>query len=652
MIRRVFTSAGAVASASTIVGISSFLFPSAADEPHDEKAGRGQAAKAKADASRSAGQSARPGAADKKASGSGSAAPAARAAAGAAHGSSSAARSHAPSSQQQSNHAQVKAKGDAQSKSEAGKPSAGHAARAGGSASAKASADKRSDRSTAARMNSSSGGTRSALAHKGNSPGSSPDSASNSKNHQRQDEGATTDVRANRKALPRPPVPPPNIVALSAAEQLGKNIFFDSTLSNPPGLSCATCHLPAAGFTGPSSAINAATGPMPGAVPGRVGRRKPQSVPYATFSPPGPYFSQELGVFLGGTFWDGRTPDTAGQARMPFLDANEMANIPVGPYPPHAGGFSPLVATKISQAPYAPLFEQVFGLDVFSSSEANVYSMATQAIAAFEASAEVNPFSSKYDASEHGWPPSNRYRFNRSESNGMALFFGKAQCSQCHSSATLGPVLAVTGGKNTFTMYCYANIGVPKNPNNPFYHNTNSVTNPNGFNALGVHFIDYGLGMNPNPAPDGTKFMTATVGDIPTYRGLFKAPSVRNVDMRPTRDFVKAYMHNGVFKSLEPVVHFYNTRNIAVNGNGEARAFDLRDGPPTGFVRLHAPPEVLDNVQNVAGVSPADATSDVSSNGQVGNLGLSHAEEIDLVNFLRTLTDGYTGPNPVENDDD
>mgnify|MGYP005608441361 FL=1 len=35
---------------------------------------------------------------------------------------------------------------------------------------------------------------------------------------------------------------------LTPKEQLGKLIFFDTALSNPPGQSCATCHTPANGF--------------------------------------------------------------------------------------------------------------------------------------------------------------------------------------------------------------------------------------------------------------------------------------------------------------------------------------------------------------------------------------------------------------------
>jgi cytochrome c peroxidase len=111
-------------------------------------------------------------------------------------------------------------------------------------------------------------------------------------------------------------------------------------------------------------------------------------------------------------------------------------------------------------------------------------------------------------------------------------------------------------------------------------------------------------------------------------------------------------MHNGVFKSLQEVVHFYNKRNIAVDAAGNEVAFDLRNGPPAGTTRLFPPPEVIDNVQNVAGLTPAQAAAMgvagvTATNGQVGNLGLTASQEADLVNFLAILTDGFTAPNPA-----
>jgi cytochrome c peroxidase len=256
------------------------------------------------------------------------------------------------------------------------------------------------------------------------------------------------------------------------------------------------------------------------------------------------------------------------------------------------------------------------------------------------------------------------YQLTPSEENGRKLYFGRAQCFQCHSSAALDPVSQATQGKETFTMYCYANIGVPANPANPFYEVTNCDTNPNGCNPLGTNYIDYGLGANPNPAPGGTRFMKTTPGDIPQFSGLFKTPTVRNVDLRPYPGFVKSYMHDGVFKSLEEVVHFYNKRNIATNSEGHEIVFVLNVGPPAGYKAIFAPPEVTNNIQNQYGLTPDQAggmslltsssnSADVDQtltlfNGQVGNLQLTAQEETDLVNFLKILTDGYTRPNSLK----
>jgi cytochrome c peroxidase len=311
-------------------------------------------------------------------------------------------------------------------------------------------------------------------------------------------------------------------------------------------------------------------------------------------------------------------------------------------------------------------------------------------VAVFQGSGQVCQFSSKWDASKYGtppfagMPPRKGYQLTDSEERGRILYgsgpnpnnnpkFGGAQCFACHDSTGLangtGPAANVpilTRGKNTFTMYCFANIGVPKNfPNNHYYFETDCASNPFGCNPLGINYIDYGLAANPNPSPTmnpcgvllnggGTVFNVPgpTNGfNITQFLGLFKAPTTRNVDQRPRKDFVKAYMHNGVFTSLEEVVHFYNKRNIAVNAQGQEFVFDLRfpGTIPPGYTRLFPPPEVIDNVQNVAGLTPANAGNTVATNGQVGNLQLTPQEEADVVNFLKILTDMFTAPNPVPN---
>jgi cytochrome c peroxidase len=57
---------------------------------------------------------------------------------------------------------------------------------------------------------------------------------------------------------------------LTPKEELGKNLFFDK-IASPNNMSCADCHGPEVGFTGPTAEINAHGAVYPGAVPQRFG---------------------------------------------------------------------------------------------------------------------------------------------------------------------------------------------------------------------------------------------------------------------------------------------------------------------------------------------------------------------------------------------
>ena len=63
-------------------------------------------------------------------------------------------------------------------------------------------------------------------------------------------------------------------------------------------------------------------------------------------------------------------------------------------------------------------------------------------------------------------------------------------------------------------------------------------------------------------------------------------------------------MHNAVLKSVPEVVHLNNKRDLAVDANSNEVAFNLRSGPPAGSTPLSPQPEVLDDVPNVASLSP------------------------------------------------
>src|SRR5512145_1345947 len=90
---------------------------------------------------------------------------------------------------------------------------------------------------------------------------------------------------------------PGHCAELTSIEQLGKALFFDASLSNPPGQSCATCHDPATGWTGHDAAINAAGAVEPGVVFTRSGNRKPPTVAYGGYTP---ILHQCMGMGGGG----------------------------------------------------------------------------------------------------------------------------------------------------------------------------------------------------------------------------------------------------------------------------------------------------------------------------------------------------------------
>jgi len=89
---------------------------------------------------------------------------------------------------------------------------------------------------------------------------------------------------------------------LTPHEQLGKSIFFDKKLSLKNNQSCATCHDPVTGWTGPDSEINAHGAAYKVSVEVRFGDRKPPSAAYAAFEASAEVnpFTSKFDYFLKG----------------------------------------------------------------------------------------------------------------------------------------------------------------------------------------------------------------------------------------------------------------------------------------------------------------------------------------------------------------
>jgi len=382
---------------------------------------------------------------------------------------------------------------------------------------------------------------------------------------------------------------------LKTMEELGKKLFFDKNLSTPPGQSCAACHDPMAGWTGPLSATTLPGAVYEGAVKGRFGNRKPPASAYAGASPI--FHKDESGDFVGGMFWDGRATGAdwkdplAEQAGGPFLNPLEQNNPD-----------KKTVVLKVKNSDYASLFAQVWNIkaDEWEKNVDKLYECIARSIAAYERSAESTAFSSKFDVfwknaqgkkltveeiSPSNWRSYADLGLAPEELKGLMLFNTKGKCSNCH---TLKP-----GEKGTpplFTDYSYDNLGVPKNPDNPFY-----AMGPQ-WNKDGKNWVDGGLGDFLKTQPHFANYAEVNMGK-------HKVPTLRNADVKPAAGFVKAFMHNGSIKSLKDVVHFYNTRDIG----------------------SFPPPEVAANINK----------------SELGNLGLTDEEENAVVAFMKALSDGF-----------
>ena len=312
----------------------------------------------------------------------------------------------------------------------------------------------------------------------------------------------------------------------------------------------------------------------------------------------------------------------------------------LNPFPNHVEQNIPRqdVCRHVESAKYAPLFEEVFGEpidcsdDVYPGLPFATYEVNYKRIAvshrACQASWQTNKFSSDIytalaEAKDYwedenpgvGLPLDPFDVIREMDSKGISVLTGQeieghdlfyTHCARfCHNSGPgFGPRHVTDWEFELYSSREYFNIGVPPNLEIPGY----DPTKPD----LGLY--------------NHTK--------LDEHKGEFVTPTVRNIDKRPGKGFTKAYMHNGWFKTLEGVVHFYNTRDdkpvCPDNITTEKDALKNDCWPA---------PEVDENVFTGG---PAGMN--------VGNMNLTAAQEAAIVAYMKTLTDEYTAkpPNPYK----
>jgi cytochrome c peroxidase len=212
---------------------------------------------------------------------------------------------------------------------------------------------------------------------------------------------------------------------------LGRQIFLDSTLSEPPGLACVSCHRPNVAFADPRAL-------SPGAVPGTIGRRNAPSLMYAALIPPLAYEDflnadgQEVYAWEGGYFHDGRARDLFEQVQQPLFNPREM-NLP------SVAEF----AKRLRAAEYATELREL--------ADDELAYRAYLALVAFLREPLFRPFDARIDDFLAG----DEDALNAEEKRGLAVFRGAGGCADCH------PLDGRDWPRPLLSDFGYDNLGVP-----------------------------------------------------------------------------------------------------------------------------------------------------------------------------------------------
>ena len=343
--------------------------------------------------------------------------------------------------------------------------------------------------------------------------------------------GLDPDVQRRAMAsspLPVPPADPTNRWADDReAAALGRRMFFDSRLSADGSVSCATCHQPERRFTDGL--------PLSRGI-GAAARHAPSLVDAAHHR----WFN-----------WDGRSDSMWAHAIRPIENPLEMG-----------GDRTAVVRTVLEDPELRAEYETIFGplefvaeslpararpqgddaaTDAWASmgdedrrAVGEVVANLGKAMAAYQRTLRSEP--SRFDAwvEDVSSGGGGSAHLDASELRGMSLFFGRAECWECHSGAF-------------FSDGEFHNIGIPAPnglPRDPGRYDGSLLVREDPFNAAGPY----------SDAPDGVQaILSAGVKHDAEAWGSFRTPSLRGVGDTPP------YMHDGSMPDLESVVRFYST---------------------------------------------------------------------------------------------
>lgn len=381
--------------------------------------------------------------------------------------------------------------------------------------------------------------------------------------------------------------------------ELGRLLFYDKILSGNKNISCGTCHHHKHfGSDGLSLGIGeGGTGVGPDRHPGEgtaaIERRIPRNSPALwnlgardieiLFHDGRLSRSDDYGTGFNSPAeeWlpEGLNSLLAAQALFPLASRFEMAGAPQENSIARAAfdridHVWPLITRRIIAIPeYVELFTRAFE-HINKAGDIQITDIAN-ALAAFEAT-EWQSYDSPFDqllAGEKG-------ALNASQTRGMVLFYGKANCVSCH---------------------------------------TGNLLTDQKFHAIGLPVFGPGRTRVHDPIPRDTGRMAESDDLSDSYR--FRTPSLRNVEL------TGPYGHNGAYKSLEAIIE-HHLDPAAMRASWQTADASIPDVPwlnQTDLILLHDKREM----------TRYDSKLDIKPQS------LTRTEISALVAFLKSLT-GHT----------
>jgi len=321
-------------------------------------------------------------------------------------------------------------------------------------------------------------------------------------------ETAVTFTEAEREAIllhgPWPvatkPDPSNRVSGKPAAIAFGRALFSSTVLSASRDRSCATCHIPAKGFTD--------------------GRPRSVGIARVDRNAPGLY-NLRLNRWFG---WGGKSDTLWAQSVHPILDAKEL------------GANANLIAQRIAgDRPLAAAYRAAFGRAPRSVPAETILVDVAKALAAYQETivSGRTPFDRFRNALEKG-DRTGIAAYPAAAKRGLKWFVGKGKCNVCH----FGP---------NFTNGEFHNVGlgyfVERGRVDKGRYGGIEILKASRYNLLGPFNDDKSR---------ATAGFTRRVRQHPANWGAFRVPSLRNLTA------TAPYMHDGSKATLTDAVRHYS----------------------------------------------------------------------------------------------